>query len=293
MTRLRLKYSGLLAGTFILLLTGPALGGGGPENLILAVNARSNASKSIANEYILLRNIPASNVVYLPNVPNEEKTNLATFREVILKPIVEAIDQRGLSRQIDYIVYSADFPTSIDISTDAKIFFERNKVPKPQRRVFRPTASINSLTYFSGAVLAGQPGYMSLKSNLYMRIGTQSMLKRPFVGNDMKTYETAVKHYEDKEFDQAISRFRILAKKHPGQIAVKYYLARALARDGQNQQALVALIEAVRAGWCYRQFTKDDSAFKDMREDSTFQSLLTKIPDESFRFIPPIGFSSR
>ena len=42
-----------------------AFAGGGPENVLLLVNSNSSGSKTIANHYIQLRNIPASNVVYI------------------------------------------------------------------------------------------------------------------------------------------------------------------------------------------------------------------------------------
>ena len=42
-----------------------AWAGGGPENVLLLVNSNSLNSKTIANHYIALRNIPPSNVVYI------------------------------------------------------------------------------------------------------------------------------------------------------------------------------------------------------------------------------------
>ena len=42
-----------------------AWAGGGPENVLLLVNPNSLNSKTVANHYIALRQIPASNVVYV------------------------------------------------------------------------------------------------------------------------------------------------------------------------------------------------------------------------------------
>ena len=55
----------ILVGLFISIAASAALAGGGPENVLLLVNANSDASKTIANHYIHWRQIPASNVLYL------------------------------------------------------------------------------------------------------------------------------------------------------------------------------------------------------------------------------------
>jgi hypothetical protein len=105
---------------------------GGPENLMLIINADSPSSKLLANHYIELRKIPTTNVVYLNGLPDKEITTLEVFREQILKPIVEAMKTRGLEGHIDYIVYSSDFPTSIKVPEHLKKLarFTKSKVPE-------------------------------------------------------------------------------------------------------------------------------------------------------------------
>src|SRR5215212_9506274 len=92
-----------------------ALAGGGPENVLLLVNTNSDASKTIANHYISWRHIPASNVLYLnwKGVPGSITGE--SFRETILLPALLALDERQLTLQIDYIVYSSDFPWVVDM----------------------------------------------------------------------------------------------------------------------------------------------------------------------------------
>jgi hypothetical protein len=48
-----------------LLFATQAFAGGGPENVLLLVNANSESSKTVANHYIALRQIPATNVLYI------------------------------------------------------------------------------------------------------------------------------------------------------------------------------------------------------------------------------------
>ena len=71
--------------------------GGGPENLLLVVNQNSDASKTIANHYVRLRDIPPSNVLYLDWKGGTASTSSEVFREQILRPITEAITSRKLA----------------------------------------------------------------------------------------------------------------------------------------------------------------------------------------------------
>src|SRR5438552_1631914 len=89
------------------------LAGGGPENVIVVVNDQSWASKALANAFVRLRHIPPSNVVYVDDLSDIEQIELTELRIKVLARILRTIRQRGLEEQIDYIVYSSDFPTAI------------------------------------------------------------------------------------------------------------------------------------------------------------------------------------
>ena len=74
------------------------------ENLMVVVNAASADSLAVANEYILLRDIPGSNVVYLDEVTiieriDDETTNSANFKKEIIDPVLAAIESRGHGRK--------------------------------------------------------------------------------------------------------------------------------------------------------------------------------------------------
>ena len=134
--------------------------GGGPENVLLVVNSHSDASLTVANHYCQLRHIPAGNVVHLDWEGSTDATDIDTFRQKILEPVLHAAAERGLGEQIDYVVYSSDFPTRIDFASD---------VPPDQRSAGGLSASLSSLTYLYQFVLERSPRYASLKSNNYMR----------------------------------------------------------------------------------------------------------------------------
>jgi len=138
-----------------------AFAGGGPENLMLVVNANSWASVTIANEFIRLRKIPSVNVVYL-NWTGQELVSGELFRSQILVPIFQAMEARGLMLQIDYIVYSSDFPFLVDTSAD---YPKEAKFPQG----FSPQLSINSATYLWEMVAAKMPQVLELNVNQYMR----------------------------------------------------------------------------------------------------------------------------
>ena len=118
------SLSRLRAGVGFLLLPAllvaplPARAGGGPENVAVVVNEDSWASRAVANEYVRLRNIPPSNVIYLKDLVAIDYMDVEDFRRTILSPVLDAIRKRGLEDQIDCITYSADFPCGIWFKSD-------------------------------------------------------------------------------------------------------------------------------------------------------------------------------
>jgi hypothetical protein len=148
-----------------LLIHGPVLAGGGPENVALVINAKSQSSLAIANHYAHLRQIPAINLVRIDWDGPLDLIKVEAFREKILQPAITTLAQRGVLGQIDYLIYSSDFPYSIDFSGLGAI----KGVPEGAAMVFQPTGSITGLTYLWQSVLAGSPDPVLLRTNQYMR----------------------------------------------------------------------------------------------------------------------------
>jgi hypothetical protein len=142
----------------------PAWAGGSGENVLLIVNSRSWGSLSAANHYIRLRRIPPVNVVYLDWAGDVEAIDSTTFREKLLQPIVTEIERRRLADHVDYVVYSTDFPWSIDYSKE----IDATKLPK----YLYPTASLTGATYLYQYVLGGRVEFLSLDANRYFRGGS-------------------------------------------------------------------------------------------------------------------------
>ena len=149
--------SGLLLALLLAGAQRSARAGGGPENVMLVVNAASPASIEVANAWITLRNIPPINVFMLPWEGSRESIPVGTFRDEILRPILQAIDGRRLSSQIDQVVYSTDFPWRIDF---------RDELPAPLvGKDNCPSASLTGLSTQYAAVLSRQPTYLEVGSN--------------------------------------------------------------------------------------------------------------------------------
>ena len=166
-----------------------ALAGGGPEGVLLVVNPLSQSSVTIANHYARLREIPPDNLLYLPWPPKSETGDIDTFRQRILIPVLQTIERRRLGNQIDYVVYSSDFPWGIALDSDIRKFSEamRQSGPPPGGKAegkpdqekptsqpawptqLTPVGSLNGLTYLWQAVAAGNPAYLPMQSNHYMR----------------------------------------------------------------------------------------------------------------------------
>lgn len=278
----------------------PAQAGGSSENVLLVVNADSASSKLIANYYIALRDIPVQNVVYLNGIPDTETTTLDVFRESILKPVFEAMNQRKIAQHIDYIVYSSDFPTAINIQPHLKKLLELTKNNPPElqldRRLFGPVASINSLTYYAGAVMTDQPGYMLLDSNNYYRKPASFLLRYPFAGPVQKKYQEIISNFDleaDEFYQESIETLGEMAKQNPGQLAVAYSIAQCYGKLGDAKKSANWLQRAVKLGWVFQKQTRADQMFDRVKDDPEFEAIVSNIPDLPFDFVPTRGFKSR
>lgn len=142
-------------------MAGSVFAGGGPENVLLVVNANSPGSKEVANHYAAGRDLPASNVLYLDYSGPLERISGERFRQEILKPILTAIAERKIGMQIDIIAYSTDFPWLVNLRKDfpAEIKFPRHMTP---------VASITGATYLYPFVLIKTPGIVQLDTNWYV-----------------------------------------------------------------------------------------------------------------------------
>jgi hypothetical protein len=279
-------------------VSGTAYAGGGPENVLLVVNADSASSKMLANHYIHLRKIPSRNVVYLNGIPDREIAGWKKFKQIVLEPLVKEMESRKLVGSIDYIVYSSDFPTAIEVTKHHKQLIELMK-GKPRMlpaKLFNADASLTSLTYFLAAGMKEDPGYMMMESNNYYRNRANVLLRRPFVGEQQKKFDAAIAAIQsesDEEIQAAIKTLIELGKKNPQQLAVHYCLAKLYGKLGDAKNATAWLIRSIKLGWCYQKQTQSDLAFEKVKDDPMFKGIVNRIPDQPFEFLPTHGFKQR
>ncbi|UCG33186.1 MAG: TIGR03790 family protein [Phycisphaerales bacterium] len=105
----RNRVLGLLPAIIIgfVLLAQTALGGGGPQNVLVVIDDADPDSLAIGEYYVTLRDIPECNVLRL-NAPV-----LNTFNDVInnlATPIKDYVVAEGIGYQIDYIVLTKGIP---------------------------------------------------------------------------------------------------------------------------------------------------------------------------------------
>jgi uncharacterized protein (TIGR03790 family) len=267
---------------------------GGPENLLLVVNSESPSSLMIANHYIDLRGIPERNVVYLSEIPDREVIDVKVFKSKILEPILSQIEQRKLTGNIDYIVYSADFPTIIGIKSHQtkllKMAEEQGTPIGGNKKIYNAQASINSVTYFAQAVMQDEPAYMLLNSNYYYRGNASEILKTPFLGETQKSYLAAVEKIKS-DTDAAVAELGKLREQHPNQVAVLVQLAKAHAENMDFEEATEAMKAAITSGWSFRQIVEADPILsKAISSSSGFAAVVNQVPDEPIQMMPSIGF---
>jgi len=232
-----------LAACLAAWLSTAAMAGGGPENVLLVVNPNSRDSLTIANHWARLRQVPPVNVFCLPWDPKVATTDVDTFRKQILIPVLEAMEKRKLAGQIDYIVYSSDFPWGIDLKPDVDRYLaaapagEKRALPK----FLSPMGSLNGLTYLFQPLLAGDLGYMHLQNNGYMRgvpprqrePPTLAFSSRQGFGSRGELLESDGRHY-------ALSMMLGVTSGCGNSVAeVIHYLGRSAAADGTHPKGTI------------------------------------------------------
>jgi hypothetical protein len=104
----------------------------------------------------------------LPWPGSRDAVTISTFRNDLLRPILQAVDARKLAPQIDCIVYSTDFPWRVDFTEELpRELAGRDKFP---------SGSLTGMTMLYAAVQASSPAYLDPASNRYWRpVGTDGV----------------------------------------------------------------------------------------------------------------------
>ncbi|MDM4014595.1 hypothetical protein [Roseiconus lacunae] len=284
-----LKQSGiplLFSLMIAALMVPPARGGLSSENVIVVVNGDSTISRTIANHYVDLRQIPLQNVIVLDDVPTDTAIELETFRDKILKPVLAQLDARKLSPLARVIAYSADFPHAVKIKAHA------DQLPEgTEKKYQRPTASLNGLTYFYRFVLTDNPGYLSFGSNLYARGKFDRHFRNPFSGELKEKFEAASKLDQEQKPAESAKVWEELQQKHPEMPALALNAAKAFSLSDEDDKAVEMIKAAIKVGWWSSSYLKDTPELDKHLDDPELQKALPLMDDSPIAWQGPIGFS--
>ena len=253
------------------------------ENVALAVNGDSWMSRTVANHYAALRPIPASHVVYLQGLPDLERIDVERFRQLILKPVIETLQQRQRWDQIDYLVYSSDVPYIIDLRGDLR--------SRTLPMILTPAGSLNGLTFLYQQVLKRDPNYMSLQANPYFfgRL-LPPIGERPPPETDRPTWELMGKLLRQQNWQAALDRVAALIERHPRNATLYYTRACCQAQLGDANLALESLDKAIAFGWYNHQIAANEPRLASLRSLKPFQSRLQRMDEMPWPIPKTVGF---
>ncbi|GEM_PF-1692427 len=89
-----------------------ALAGGGPQNVLVVANRRSETSRTIARYYMEKRRIPPANLLEVDASP-ERSVPFETFRREIARPLRLKLCDETLRGRIDYLVLTDGLPIRV------------------------------------------------------------------------------------------------------------------------------------------------------------------------------------
>ncbi|MCG3125440.1 MAG: hypothetical protein CHACPFDD_00262 [Phycisphaerae bacterium] len=263
-------------------LASPALAGLSPESVAVVVNGDSWASLAVANEYARLRHIPPENFIILTGLSAFDSTDVEHFRAEVLVPVFAALDQRGLTPQIDCITYSLDVPCSVAVSSDM--------AGKPFPQIITPVASANGLTYLHEWVRRKDPDYLRLDINRYCRRTLPLVAGEPLSAEERGEYQRGMKLYDEKKYDEAAAVIRSLTRVPRADPTLLYNLACCLALGGKADDAMTALRDAVAHGWRNHGQTSSDPDLASLVKRDDFQTLVAGMKAAQIEVQPTRGF---
>ena len=283
----------------------PALAGGGPENVAVAVNADSWASLAVANEFIRLRHIPPNNIVYLNLGPVADfaTVDVGFFRDKVLQPIIDTLHERKIASQIDYLVYSTDLPNAVDPAPD----LVGRKLPK----VITPLSSSTGLTYLYRKVLAKNPDYLGTWKdqnpdatlNLSVNRYARQITGQDTLGvTDLRLLMMVRQLMDQEQYERAEVLLADMLQKRPHTVALLYDHACTLAHLDKADLALKELTKAVNEGFVDADHALADSDLKPLVNREEFKTQIKRMRelaskpsvaregDKSFSTQPSMGF---
>ncbi|MHC4729317.1 MAG: TPR end-of-group domain-containing protein, partial [Planctomycetota bacterium] len=246
-----------------LLAASLALAGGGPETTLVVVNAASPVSRHVANEYVRLRDIPQSHVVYLEGIPHLGAVGLDLFLQKIWEPVRRHMADQGIADRIDLITYSADFPYAVDFRQRRSERFSR--------------ASLTGVTYLIRAVQAGEE-FWDLQINAYFG-ATLPGAPRRATAEERSLALRANQAMQQRRYGEARKAFEAFLWTYKTHANSWYNYACCLARLGQKEPAYEALGKAADLGFNGAAHAAQDADLASLHGTQRFRDLLKRMKE--------------
>lgn len=264
----------------------PAARATGPENWVVVANSDNPDSVSIAEEYVRLRLIPASNLIRLSGIPSGTTVSVDDFRNKILLPILAAIKERGLTAQIDGVAYAPGFPYAVATNTD---------VGTKKLALFQTQpASLTGLTFLYEQVLNRDPNYLDLDANRYARkvnVGGGKVPDLTALLARAQTPPAANATANEKQWLTEAGKLASQLQAGSGkQAELLYNLACALSLAAHLDDAMLALTAAAEAGWRNAQLTEADTDLTNLRPRADFKALVAQMRKVTAQSEPSVPF---
>jgi hypothetical protein len=215
------------------------------------------------------------------------QVSLEDFKTKILRPVLQAVDARGLAPQIRAIVYSADMPTAVDISAHTAKLTDES-----QKKYQTPVASITGATFFYRFILNDDPTYLVWYSNLYARNRFDRYFLNPFADEKGKQFDAARKSRAEDRPGEAAEIFRELFLQHPTLASTGILAAECFARAGNKENAIQMLAAALRAGWTSRKYLDENEWLSPLLSERIIAPEIPKARNYPTVVQYPVGFSS-
>ncbi len=263
--------------------------GTSPETTLLAVNADSPLSLTVANLWMELRPIPQRHVVWLHDIPTLETISMEGFRNRILQPIQNFLKKEELEGEIDTIVYSADFPFAVNIQKVLK----KNGIR--DHHYIGKSGALTGLTFFTNEVLAGRADFIKSVSNHYFRRPLDIVRRQQsFLPREARKKRDRVRKLLRKGApSQARKLVEQLLQKYTTIPQLYVLQAEVLAMAGQEQAAMEALESAYKSGWNNSLVLRNDKWLASLKKREDFRELMQRIDTPRSRFESPRGFRNR
>ena len=274
----------LIALVGLIIQGGMAWAGAGPSEWVVVVNGDSVNSRTLANHFCGLRKVPLRNVIVLRSVPDRDQISVDEFRDLILGPVIKEIDARGLAPTIQGIAYSCDMPTAVTLDPDLRVLQDRSKY-------LTPVGSINGLTYFYRWVMTKDPNYIGFEANWFA--GREGGVLLNVYSETSEERKELSEWLENKDHERAAAGFEAFRESVANTFPLDYLAARQWALAGNKDKAKARLSSAIRDGWRYRKEIMNDAAFESLKEDAEFQRMVSRCPNDDFRYLPTRGFDAR